>query len=180
MGIATQLITVGATLSGVVLTLVVNAHLEGRGARDAREMESLRLASERAKWLRDEHLKAYAGLSLAAEEVLQFIRSELPNLLALDGVGQRNAMEIHWLELRTQLRKAYNQVALFGATDARIIALQVWRIARNGGNDFFRDYASRSDTETNRADLSEQLRDGASRLDRRRSVFGCLSDGPAG
>lgn len=34
-GIATQLITVGATLSGVVLTLVTNAYLEGRRARVA-------------------------------------------------------------------------------------------------------------------------------------------------
>lgn len=163
-GITTQLITVAATLSGVVLTLFVNAYLETRRARDAREMESLRLASDHAKWLRDERLKAYAGLSLAAEEVLQFIRSELPKLLNPDGLGQQQAMEVHWLELRTELRKAYNQVALFGASDARAAAQQVWRTARNGGNDFFRDFALRSDAEADHADLSEQLRDAASRL----------------
>jgi hypothetical protein len=85
--IATQLITVGATLSGVVLTLVTNAYLEGRRARDARELESLHLASEHAKWLRDERQKAYAGLSLAAEEALQFIRSDMPTLIGPDSTG---------------------------------------------------------------------------------------------
>lgn len=136
-GIATQLITVGATLSGVVLTFVANAYLEGRRAREARELGSLRVASERARWLRDERLKAYAGLSLAAEEVLQFLRSEMPSLITPNGPGRRDAVEIRWVELRTGLRKAYNQVALFGAHDARGIAVQVWRTARNEGNDFF-------------------------------------------
>jgi hypothetical protein len=37
-GIATQLITVAATLSGVVLTLVANAYREGRRAQDVREL----------------------------------------------------------------------------------------------------------------------------------------------
>lgn len=75
-GTATQLITVAATLSGVVLTLVVNAYLEQRRAHDAPDLESLHLSSEHAKCLRDERLKAYLGLSIAGEEVLQFIRSE--------------------------------------------------------------------------------------------------------
>ncbi len=137
-GIATQLIIAGATLSGVVLTLVTSAYLEGRRARDAREMESLRLAAEHAKWLRDKRLKSYAGLSLAGEDVLQFIRSELPMLTGPGGAGRREAAEARWTELRTELRKAYNQVALFGTDDARAIARQVWRISRNGGNDFLR------------------------------------------
>ena len=45
------------------------------------ELESLRLSSERAKRLREERMKAYAGFSLAGEEVQQFIRSELPVLI---------------------------------------------------------------------------------------------------
>ena len=52
-GTATQLITVAATLSGVVLTLIANAYLERRRARDARELESLHLSSEHAKCLAD-------------------------------------------------------------------------------------------------------------------------------
>jgi hypothetical protein len=36
-GIATQLITVSATLAGVVLTLLANAFLERRRARDTRQ-----------------------------------------------------------------------------------------------------------------------------------------------
>ena len=73
-GIATQLITVGATLAGVTLTLVANAHLEGRRARDTRELEALRLASEHAKWLRDQRVKAYADLSLARNGGNDFLR----------------------------------------------------------------------------------------------------------
>jgi hypothetical protein len=41
-------------VSGVVLTLVANAYLERRRGQDARELESLRLETEHAKWLRDE------------------------------------------------------------------------------------------------------------------------------
>jgi hypothetical protein len=90
------------------------------------EMESLRLASEHAKWLRDERLRSYAGLSLAGEDVLQFIRSDLPMLIGPGGAGRREAAEVRWTELRAELRKAYNQVALFGTDDARAIARQVW------------------------------------------------------
>lgn len=162
--IATQLITVGATLSGVVLTLVTNAYLEGRRARDARELESLRLASEHAKWLRDERLKAYAGLSLAAEEALQFIRSDMPTLIGPDSAGRRDTTETRWRELRTELRKAYNQVALFGADEARTVGVRVWRIARNGGNDFLRDLDSHDHSATARSDLSEQIGAVASQL----------------
>ena len=163
-GIATQLIIAGATLSGVVLTLVTNAYLEGRRARDAREMESLRLASEHAKWLRDERLKSYAGLSLAAEEVLQFIRSEMPMLVGASSVGRRDATEVRWAELRTELRKSYNQVVLFGSDDVRAIARQVWRISRNGGNDFLRDLELHPGDAAGRPDLSEQIKDVASHL----------------
>jgi hypothetical protein len=162
-GVATQLITVGATLSGVVLTLVVSAYLEGRRARDARELESLRLASEHAKWLRDERLKAYAGLSLAAEEVLQFIRTDMPKLLGPTGVGQQDATETRWPEIRIELRKTYNQVALFGDSDARAIALQVWQTARDAGNDFLRGL-SLAGAGADRSDLSEHLTDAAFRL----------------
>lgn len=162
--IATQLITVGATLSGVVLTFVSNAYLEGRRARESRELESLRLASEHAKWLRDERLKAYAGLSLAGEEALQFIRSDMPALIGPDSSERRGTAETRWRELRTELRKAYNQVALFGAEEARTAGVRVWRTARNGGNDFLRDLDSRDDDATARSALNEQIRAAASEL----------------
>lgn len=163
-GVATQLITVGATLGGVVLTLAANGYLEVRRAREARELESLRVASDDARWLRDERMKAYAGLSLAAEEVLQFIRSEMPILIGSEGAGQHEETEARWIALRTELRKAYNQVALFGATDARAAALQVWRTARNGGNDYLRDLGSRSDHSVGQPELTEQIKGVASRL----------------
>jgi hypothetical protein len=50
-GLATQLVTVGATLGGVVLTLAANALLERRRTREAHRLESLRTAAEHAKWL---------------------------------------------------------------------------------------------------------------------------------
>ena len=124
-GIATQLITVGATLGGVVLTLIANAYLEGRRAREARELESLHLASEQARWLRDERLKAYAEFSLAGEEVLQFFRSEMVALAASKNAVKRRAVEARWVELRTALRKAYNLVELFEVAEVREIAQQV-------------------------------------------------------
>jgi hypothetical protein len=73
--IGTQVVTVAGTLGGVVLTLAANAYLERRRSRETRDLESLRLAAERTRWLREERVKAYAGLSTACEEALQFIRS---------------------------------------------------------------------------------------------------------
>ncbi len=156
-GIATQLITVGATLSGVVLTLVTNAQIEHRRARDVRELETLRLAAEHAKWLRDERLKGYGRLSIVSEEALQFIRSELPMLIG-QGRERRDELEARWRELRTDLRKAYNQVALLGADEARTAARQLWRAARDGGNDLLRDIDAGPELSLERPDRSEQIR----------------------
>ncbi len=94
------------------MTLGTNAYLERRRVRDTRELESLRVASDHAKWLRDERLKAYAGLSMAGEEVQQFVRYELPKLIGSDHAGERDDTEARWNELRIELRKAYNHVAL--------------------------------------------------------------------
>ncbi len=163
-GTATQLITVGATLSGVVLTLAASAYLENRRAREARELESLRLASEDARWLRDKRVEAYAGLSLTAEEVLQFMRTEMPTLTGYDGARRSDEINVRWTELRTGLRKAYNQVALFGAADARAAAQQIWRTARDGGNDYLRGLDPRPDRSADLSALSEQIRDAVSRL----------------
>jgi hypothetical protein len=60
--------------------------------------------------------------------------------------------------------KSYNQVALFGADDARAVGLRVWRTARNGGNDFLRDFDAKPDVSTAQAGLSEQTRAVASEL----------------
>ncbi|MQS35119.1 hypothetical protein [Streptomyces katsurahamanus] len=163
-GTATQLITVGATLSGVVLTLLANASLERRKARDTRELESMRLDSEHSAWLREERTKAYASLSLAGEEVLQFIRSEMPLLIGSDGAARRADAEARWRELRTELRKAYNQVALFGADQARTAGLHMWRTARSGGNDFLRGLGPDGVAPSEQLDLSEQIRTIASDL----------------
>lgn len=163
-GTATQLITVAATLSGVVLTLIANAYLERRRAQDARELESLHLSSEHAKWLRDERLKAYLSLSIAGEEVLQFIRAELPVLARPDGSGRRMEAEARWHDLRTELRKTYNQVALFGDEEVRTAALAVWRTARNGVNDFLRDLDTDHGIAVATDELAEQIRAAASRL----------------
>lgn len=137
-GIATQLITVCATLAGVVLTLLANTFLERRRSRDTRWLESVRFASQRATWLRDERQKAYGGLSIAGEEALQFIRTELPTLVGSSDTQRREDAEVRWRELRTELRKTYNQVELFGADEARAAAVHIWRTARNGVNDTLR------------------------------------------
>lgn len=131
--LAAQLVTVGATLGGVVLTLAANALLERRRARDTHRLESLRLSAEHTKWLRDERVKAYAAFSLAAEEAQQFVRTELADVPDHDKASAR------WRELRTELRKAYNQVSLFGAAEPLAVGVRVWRTARNGGNDLLTD-----------------------------------------
>jgi len=147
-----------------MLTLAANAQLERGKARDARELESVRLASEHARWLRDERVKVYAGFSLAGEEVLQFIRWELPTLIGVEDAARRDAMQVRWAELRTELRKAYNQVALFGADTARAAALGLWRTARNGGNNYLRQFETGTAAATNLSDSSEKLKDLASSL----------------
>ncbi|WP_405786799.1 hypothetical protein [Streptomyces sp. NBC_00029] len=157
-GTATQLITVGATLSGVVLTLLANAYLERRRARDTRELESMRWDADHSTWLREERTKAYAGLSLAGEEVLQFIRSEMPLLIGPAGAARRADAEARWHELRTELRKAYNQVALFGADQARTAGLHMWRIARSGGSDFLHALGPDDVPPSDQLDLPEQIR----------------------
>jgi hypothetical protein len=163
-GTRTQLITVGATLSAVVLTLISNAYLERRRAKDAQSLESLRLASERLKWLRDERVKAYAALSTAAEEMLQFIRSDLPTLIERNTNREHADAEARWRELRTDLRKAYNQVVLFGADDARATGLELWKTARNSGNDLLHDLGCHPDNSARPFDMSEQIRVAGSRL----------------
>jgi len=123
--LAAQLITVGATLGGVVLTLVGSALVERRRAREARQLESLRLTGEHTKWLRDERMRVYAAFTLAVEEVLNFLRAE-------------ELTQPRWHELRGDLRKAYNEVQLLGADEPRATAQRVWLLARNGVIDLLR------------------------------------------
>jgi hypothetical protein len=163
-GIATQLITAGATLGGVVLTLLVTAFLERRRARDARGLETLRLKTEHVKWLRDERVNAYGRLSVAGEDVLQFFRTELLRLVELGDASQSVDEEVRWHRLRAELRKAYNRVALLGVDDARSAGLEIWRTARDGGNDFFRSLDRASSSSGRNAELSEHLKSAASRL----------------
>lgn len=163
-GIATQLITVGATLSGVVLTLAANAYLQIRTARETRLLESLRVTTEHGKWLRDQRVRAYGDLAAVTEEVLQFLRTDLPESLDLSDVDRRLSVETDWRQLRIDFRKAYNMVALFGAEDARIAAQRVWRIGRNAGNDFFRDLTASPDASAIRSELLDQLATAASEL----------------
>jgi hypothetical protein len=162
--IATQLITVAATLTGVLLTLVVNAYLERRRAQDTRDVETLRLASEQAKWLRDERVTTYATFSLAGEQVLQFIRSEFPSLMATSDDRQRMATEEHWRDLRTELRKAYNRVLLLGTDEARDAGRQVWSTAWHSGNDLLRDLGAEITDATAQRDLTDRINAATSQL----------------
>jgi len=161
---ATQLITAGSTLAGVILTLLTTAFLERRRARDARDLEALHLQSERAKWLRDARQEAYAGLSMAGEEVLQFFRAELPTVIEPAGPQMYDEVEARWRELRTELRKAYNRVALVGAEEARTTGREIWRTSRNGGNDFFRSWHANGAAATDRERQSEEIREITSQL----------------
>jgi hypothetical protein len=68
--------------------------------QETREQESRRLATENNKWLRDQRVKAYADLSIAGEETLQFIRSELPNLIGMADPERLQAAENRWYERR--------------------------------------------------------------------------------
>ncbi|MEV6608457.1 hypothetical protein [Kutzneria sp. NPDC051319] len=129
-GTTTQLITVGATLSGVVLTLVANAFVESRKLKAAQRVEAQKRAADRANWLRDERVKAYAGLSTASEEAFQLIRTEFSG-----PVADRAGAEAAWRERRGELRKAYNQVELFGADEPRQRGKDLWKAARGGVND---------------------------------------------
>jgi hypothetical protein len=157
--LAAQLITVGATLGGVVLTLVANALLDRRRANDAYRLESLRLTADHSKWLRDERMKAYAAFSLAGEEVLQFLRTDLPVLLT--DRTRHDATSARWRELRTDLRKAYNQVLLLGAEEPKTIGLREWRLARDSGNDLIRDVTEGDVTPD---DLAARIKEIGSRL----------------
>ncbi len=131
-GTTTQLITVGATLGGVVLTLLTTTFVEGRKLKATQRTEALKRAADRATWLRDERVKAYAGLSTASEEAFQLIRAEFPGLLK-----NRDVIEDRWRERRGELRKAYNQVELFGTDEPRRRGKELWKAARNGVNGVF-------------------------------------------
>src|SRR5262245_22551878 len=98
--IATQLITASATLAGVVLTLLANAFLERRRARDSHELETHRVTSERTKWLREERHKAYSGMSIAGEEVLQWMRNTLLEVAASGDETAREQAAVQWKLLR--------------------------------------------------------------------------------
>jgi hypothetical protein len=131
-GTTTQLITVCATLGGVVLTLLTNTFVEGRKLKATQRAEAQKRAADHANWLRDERVKAYAGLSTASEEAFQLVRSEFIKLPA-----GREQIETRWRERRTELRKAHNQVALFGTEEPRTRGKELWKAARNGVNAVF-------------------------------------------
>jgi hypothetical protein len=129
-GTTTQLITVGATLGGVLLTMLTTTLVEGRKLKATQRAEERKRAAEHATWLRDERVKAYAGLSNAGEEAFQLIRSEFVKL-----PKNRDEIEVRWRERRNELRKAHNQVALFGTEEPRRRGKELWKVARNGAND---------------------------------------------
>jgi hypothetical protein len=167
--VTSQIVAVAATLSGVVLTLLANAYLERRRARDARVLESLRLSAEHTKWLRDERTKAYASFSLAGEEVLQFLRADLPALL--DGTGDGARATARWAEVRIEFRKAYNQVLLLGAEQARAAATDYWRTGRDHGNDHLRDIVAAPDAGAIREEMAQRLRAARAQLGTTGNLF---------
>jgi hypothetical protein len=128
-GTTTQLITVGATLGGVVLTLLTNTFVESRKLKATQRVEAQKRATDRANWLRDERVKAYANLSTAGEEAFQLIRSEFGKLSPIS-----EDLQVRWRERRSELRKAYNQVELFGADEPRRRGKELWKAARGGVN----------------------------------------------
>jgi len=130
-----QLITAGSTLSGVVLTLLATAFLDRRRAADGRALEAMKLRADQSRWLRDERRRAYSALSAAGEEALQFLRNRA--VVLIDDRSERPGLEGEWAAIRTDLRKAFNQVELLGTGTVRMAALTMWRAARDGGNDFF-------------------------------------------
>lgn len=136
-GTTTQLITVGATLGGVVLTLLTTTLVEARKLKATQRAETRKLAAEHASWLRDERVKAYAVLSNAGEEAFQLIRSEFFEL-----PKNRVDVEARWRERRNELRKAHNQVALFGTEEPRRRGKDLWKVARNGANAVFAELDS--------------------------------------
>ncbi|RSD23589.1 hypothetical protein [Amycolatopsis eburnea] len=131
-GTTTQLITVGATLGGVVLTLLTTTFVESRKLKAAQRAEERKRAADHAGWLRDERVKAYASLSAASEEAFQLVRSEFLKL-----PENRAEIEARWRERRSELRKAHNQVALLGTEEPRRRGKELWKAARNGVNDIF-------------------------------------------
>jgi hypothetical protein len=154
-GIATQLITAAATLAGVFLTLITNSYLDHRRSKDTRSLEILRLDSEHNKWLMDQRMHSYSDYLLVGEDVFHFFQSELPRITQAD-TQQRNKAEMRWRDLSIQLRKAYNEVLLFGSEETRPLARKLWRTAWHEGNDFFRDLA---DETIPREDLLKRMLD---------------------
>jgi hypothetical protein len=150
-GTTTQLITVGATLGGVVLTLLTTTLVEGRKLKATQRAEARKRVADHAAWLRDERVKAYAGLSNAGEEAFQLIRSEFVKL-----PENRDEVETRWRERRNELRKAHNQVALFGTEEPRRCGKELWKAARNGVNDVLAELGS-GETAVRRASLDRVL-----------------------
>ncbi|VVJ19816.1 Uncharacterised protein [Amycolatopsis camponoti] len=151
-GTTTQLITVGATLGGVVLTLLTTTLVEGRKLKATRHAEAQKRAADHANWLRDERVKAYAGMSNAGEEAFQLIRSEFATLRP----ENRDEVEARWRERRNELRKAHNQVALFGTDEPRRRGKDLWKVARNGVNAILAELDS-GETAVRRASLDHVL-----------------------
>jgi hypothetical protein len=63
-GTTTRLITVGATLGGVVPTLLTNTFVESRELKATQRVEAQKRATDQATWLRDERVKAYNQVEL--------------------------------------------------------------------------------------------------------------------
>ncbi|WP_410591328.1 hypothetical protein [Amycolatopsis sp. lyj-23] len=150
-GTTTQLITVGATLGGVVLTQLSNTFVEGRKLKATQRAEVQKRAADHANWLRDERVKAYASLSTASEEAFQLVRAEFPRL-----PEGRAEIEARWRERRSELRKAHNQVALFGTDEPRQRGKELWKAARNGVNAIFAELDAGA-TQVRRESLDEVL-----------------------
>ena len=102
-------------------------------------------------------MRAHSRFTLAGEEAHQFVRPELPLALGPNGDKQREAVELRWAKLRTGLRKAYNEVAIFGAEQPPAAGREIWRLARNGCNDFLRDLPSSRPDSSDQTALTQPL-----------------------
>jgi hypothetical protein len=103
-------------------------------------------------------------MSVAGEEVVQFIRTEMSALVNSHDTTAVDVVETHWHQLRAELHKAYNKVELFGSESVRSRGKHMWRTARNGLNDVF--VTLRQPERLATAQLAETLRVIASDLGR--------------
>lgn len=133
-----SIITAGAALAGVMLTVVVTGRRERRRSaeqlsreermsRDEQERENRRLGEERWRWLREERRTVYVGFAVTVDGALSKSGDAVGELVRgnTEGASQR-ATDL--LQLLDPVAVSLHEIQLIGATDVVNPAGRVWQL----------------------------------------------------